>query len=70
MTGRAGSISCAGDTPTRWRTRGRPDFAGFLADPGPVLHGRVELTNCTVPSCRYGQQRLRVVHAPPQRMGP
>ncbi len=38
----------------RWRTRGRPDLAGFLADPGPALQGRVELTHCTVPGCRYG----------------
>ena len=38
----------------RWRTRGRPDLVGFLADPGPPLHGRIELTHCTVPGCRYG----------------
>jgi len=38
----------------RWRVRGRPDLAGFLADPGPALHGRIELTHCTVPGCRFG----------------
>lgn len=43
---------CGGNV-HRWRTRGRPELAGFLADPGP-LHGRIELTHCTVPGCRFG----------------
>jgi len=38
----------------RWRKQGRSDRAAFLADPGPPLRGRVELTGCTVPGCRYG----------------
>jgi integrase len=38
----------------RWRERGRPDLAEFLADPGPVLNGRRQLTGCTVTGCRYG----------------
>jgi integrase len=38
----------------RWRARGRPGMAGFLADPGPALNGRRQLTGCTVPGCRYG----------------
>jgi integrase len=38
----------------RWRKQGRPDRAVFLADPGPPLRGRAELTGCTVPGCRYG----------------
>ncbi|MGH4023715.1 MAG: tyrosine-type recombinase/integrase [Pseudonocardiaceae bacterium] len=42
----------------RWRSRGRPDLVGFLADPGPELHGRIGLTHCTVPGCRYGSSGL------------
>jgi hypothetical protein len=38
----------------RWRARGRPGMADFLADPGPALNGRRQLTGCTVPGCRYG----------------
>ena len=38
----------------RWRTRGCPDLAEFIADPGPAVNGRRELTHCTVPGCRYG----------------
>ncbi|MDT3446702.1 site-specific integrase [Pseudofrankia sp. BMG5.37] len=38
----------------RWRTQGRPDLAGFLADPGQALRGRTELTTCTVLGCRWG----------------
>ena len=32
----------------RWRTRGRPAMAVFLADPGPRLNGRRNLTTCSV----------------------
>jgi integrase len=38
----------------RWRDRGRPDLAAFLADPGPPLNGRRQLTACSVAGCRYG----------------
>ncbi|MEE2058021.1 tyrosine-type recombinase/integrase [Rhodococcus artemisiae] len=38
----------------RWINRGRPEFAVFLADPGPPLNGRRSLTGCTVVGCRYG----------------
>ena len=38
----------------RWRTRGRPTMAVFLADPGPTLNGRRNLTTCSVTGCRYG----------------
>lgn len=39
----------------RWRKRqDHPDRASFLADPGPPLRGRIELTSCTVTGCRYG----------------
>jgi integrase len=38
----------------RWRSLGRPELAGFLADPGPALHGRIELSGCTVSGCRFG----------------
>jgi integrase len=38
----------------RWRDRDRPDLAEFLADPGPPLNGRRQLTGCTVAGCRYG----------------
>jgi integrase len=42
----------------RWADRGRPDMAAFLADPGPVLNGRRDLTGCTVLGCRYGSSGL------------
>jgi integrase len=38
----------------RWRKQGRPDLAGFMADPGPSQIGRRELGACTVRGCRYG----------------
>ena len=38
----------------RWRDRGRPDLAVFLADPGPPLNGRRQLAACSVAVCRYG----------------
>jgi hypothetical protein len=38
----------------RWRARGRPAMAVFLADPGPTLNGRRDLTPCSVSGCRYG----------------
>ncbi|MEO8749675.1 MAG: tyrosine-type recombinase/integrase [Allobranchiibius sp.] len=38
----------------RWLQDGRPELAVFLADPGPPINGRRELTGCTVPGCRYG----------------
>ena len=42
----------------RWRVAGRPDLPVFLTDPGPPLHGRIELTACTVDGCRYGTSGL------------
>lgn len=42
----------------RWCDRGRPDMAEFLADPGPPLHGRIELSCCTVAGCRFGSSGL------------
>jgi len=44
---------CGGHS-NRWRARGRPELAGFLADPGPPLSGRIGLTHCTVLGCRFG----------------
>jgi hypothetical protein len=38
----------------RWRDRGRPDLAVFLADPGPPLAGRSQPGGCTVAGCHYG----------------
>ena len=38
----------------RWRLRGQPDMSGFLADPGPALHGRSEPGGCLVSGCHYG----------------
>lgn len=38
----------------RWRSRGRPPMAEFLADPGSALRGRAELNHCVVRGCRYG----------------
>ena len=42
----------------RWRERGCPDLTAFLADPGPPVHGRIELPSCTVRGCRYGNNSL------------
>jgi hypothetical protein len=42
----------------RWRERGCPDLTVFLADPGPPVHGRIELPACTVGGCRYGINSL------------
>ena len=33
-------------------------MATFLADPGPPLNGRRDLTGCTVRGCRYGSSGL------------
>jgi hypothetical protein len=38
----------------RWLDRGRPELDLFLADPGPMLNGRRELTGCSVEGCRFG----------------
>lgn len=38
----------------RWRRDGCPEFTRFLAEPGPLLHGRSEPSSCTVRGCRYG----------------
>ncbi len=38
----------------RWRDRDRPSMAVFVADPGPALNGRRDLTVCSVIGCRYG----------------
>ena len=54
VTGRAGSTGCAASHQNRWRDGDGPELAGFLADPGPPLNGRIELTHCTVPGCRFG----------------
>jgi integrase len=48
---------CGGHA-TRWRAKGRPDLPSYRADPGPPLRGRVELTACSVPGCRYGIDSL------------
>ena len=42
----------------RWKDQGRPDRDVFLANPGPELNGRRELTTCTVPGCRFGSSGL------------
>lgn len=42
----------------RWADRGRPEMATFLADPGPPVNGRRDLTGCTVAGCRYGSRGL------------
>jgi integrase len=44
---------CGGHS-RRWRLRGRPDLAQFIADPGPPVQGRVQPGGCTVPRCGYG----------------
>lgn len=38
----------------RWRAQSRPTMAVFLANPGPTLNGRRNLTTCSVTGCRYG----------------
>ncbi len=38
----------------RWRKTGRPEMAGFLADPGPAVVGRSSPACCTVGGCRFG----------------
>jgi integrase len=38
----------------RWLARRRPEMVVFLADPGPPVNGRRELTGCTVVGCRFG----------------
>ncbi|WOP07072.1 tyrosine-type recombinase/integrase [Streptomyces cyaneofuscatus] len=38
----------------RWRHRGQPDLAAFLADPGAPIRGRTPLAACRVDGCRYG----------------
>jgi len=42
----------------RWRARGRPEMADFVADPGPEISGRRDLTTCKVTGCRYGASGL------------
>ena len=39
----------------RFRKRGRPAMADFLADPGPPLRGRRALNACAVAGCRHGR---------------
>jgi site-specific recombinase XerD len=39
----------------RFRKRGRPPLAEFLADPGPPVRGRRPLAPCVVDGCRYGR---------------
>ncbi|WP_228721193.1 hypothetical protein [Arthrobacter sp. 260] len=38
----------------RRRQRGRSEMEVFLADPGPELNGRRDLSTCSVTGCRYG----------------
>jgi integrase len=38
----------------RWRRRGRPPMADFLAAPGRAVRGRRELAACAVDGCRFG----------------
>lgn len=38
----------------RWRSSGHRLLEEFLADPGPPVRGRAELTHCSVDGCRYG----------------
>ena len=44
---------CSGHA-QRWRDRGRPAMAVFLADPGPALNGRRDLMRLLGVGCRYG----------------
>jgi len=44
---------CGGHS-ARWRSQGRPELAGFLADSGTALKGRRGLSSCTVKGCRFG----------------
>lgn len=39
----------------RYRKRGKPPMADFLADPGPPVRGRSSLAVCIVTGCRYGR---------------
>lgn len=39
----------------RFRKRGCPPMADFLADPGPPVRGRRALAACVVAGCRYGR---------------
>lgn len=39
----------------RFRKRGCPPMADFLADPGPPVRGRRSLAACVVAGCRYGR---------------
>lgn len=38
----------------RWRAAGCREMSVFVADPGPVLHGRSQPGQCTVSGCGYG----------------
>jgi integrase len=38
----------------RWRHRGCPELAEFLADPGPPVRGRSQLPACAVRGCQFG----------------
>jgi len=38
----------------RWRNRGCPAMAEYIADPGKPIRGRNELRRCAVQGCRYG----------------
>src|SRR5674476_1166057 len=42
----------------RWRERGCPEMTFFVADPGPEISGRRDLTACKVTGCRYGASGL------------
>jgi len=42
----------------RWRERGCPEMAVFVAEPGPEISGRRDLTACAVTGCRYGSSGL------------
>ena len=53
-TGPERAAGCARGHARRWRARGRPAMAVFLADPGPTLNGRRDLMPCSVSGCRYG----------------
>ncbi|MFJ5102585.1 tyrosine-type recombinase/integrase [Streptomyces sp. NPDC088554] len=39
----------------RFRKRGGPPMADFLADPGPPVRGRRSLAACVIDGCRYGR---------------
>jgi len=42
----------------RWREQGCPEMTAFIADPGPEINGRRDLTACAVTGCRYGSSGL------------